>query len=464
MTAERTSTGRRRAAETSRRRLSLLGVLTLVVPLLTVAALALVTPADTPALTQPPMQAPLVSSTSVCPRRGPVREADTLTVASTGLATVEVSLRAGDQERTLALRDGVARVEERGPVSVGGQGDLAAGLVATRSGQGAAAVCAKPAPEQWFTGVAAAAEHASVLSLTNPDNGPAVADVAVLDRNGLVDVPALRGVRVSGGRTTTFDLAEVAPSRSPLALHVVVTRGRLGAHVVDTLDPIGRGTPVRDWLAPQSEPTKTSYVVGLGASGGDRTLTLANPGDVQARVEVRLVTGRSEFAPSGLAEVEVAPASVVEVDLTRVFGGRSARGTRALRLDATEPVTAGLRTSTRVDLVLASTGPVLTDEAGMALPPGPKRLVVAGASAPGVLVWRAWDDSGAALGSMQRVEIDPGTAERIDVPTRAALLTVDVKRTSAVASVEVAGRGLVVLPLEELVTTSAVPAVRPALR
>ena len=82
---------------------------------------------------------------------------------------------------------------------VNGSGDLAAGLVVTRSGAGSAVGCDRPVPEQWFTGVGASAEHSSTLTLVNPDKGPAVADVTVWDGSALVDVPALRGVRVPGG-------------------------------------------------------------------------------------------------------------------------------------------------------------------------------------------------------------------------------------------------------------------------
>ena len=44
------------------------------------------------------------------------------------------------------------------------------------------------------------------------------------------------------------------------------------------------------------------------------------------------------------------------------------------------------------------------------------------------------------------------------------MISKTTRRTSAVVSVEVGPPGLAVLPLEELVTTSEVPAVRPALR
>lgn len=454
--------GRRRIAVGVARRPSPLTLLAVAIPLLTVAALGLVRPAEAPRTTAAPTSAALDRSTAVCPPRLP--GADDVRLGSTGLGSGELALRVGRADDTEALEAGVAARSERQYVVVNGTGDLAAGLVATRSGAGSAIACEQPAPERWFTGVGASAEHASTLTLVNPDKGPAVADVSVWDGSGLVEVPALLGVRVPGGRSTSFDLSEVAPDRDALALQVTVSRGRLASSVVDVLDPVGRDQPVREWLPAQAAPATTSYLVGVGTTPGDRTLTLANPGDSEVRVALKLVSEESEFAPSGVEEISLAPASVREVDLGRVLRGRTAEGVQALRVDATGPVTASLRTRTPTDLAFAAAGPTVDSETAVALPAGSKRLVVSGASAPGVLVLQAWDADGETVVKERRVELDPATAGRIRLPDEAVLALVRLERTGAVVSLEVSDRGLSVLPLAQLVTTSAVPAVRPAQR
>lgn len=453
---------RRRRAEVSTRRPSPLTLLAVVIPLLTVAALALVRPAEVPATTRAPASAPLDRSTAVCPARLP--GADDVRLGSTSLGSGELALRVGREDDTEDLVDGVGSRTERGSVVVAGSGDLAPGLVATRSGAGSAVGCDHPAPERWFTGVGASAQHASTLTLVNPDKGPAVADVTVWDGSGLVDVPALRGIRVPGARSVSFDLSEVAPSRDALAVRVQVSRGRLGSGVVDVVDPLGRDRPVREWLPAQDAPATTSYVAGVGTGAADRTLTLANPGDDEVRVELRLVSGESEFAPSGFEEVTLAPASVTEVDLGGVLRGRTAVGVQALRLDATGPVTAALRVRTPRDLALSVAGPVVGTETGVALPAGSKRLLVVGATAPGVVVLRAWDEDGTAVVRERRVEVDPATAARLRLPDEAVLAQVELERTSAVVSLESDDGGLSFLPLAQLVTTSEVPDVRPAQR
>lgn len=460
--APRQGGGRRRVAEAAGRRPSPLTLLAIAIPLLTVAALALVRPAEPRTTTHPPTDAPLDRTTAVCPARLP--GADDLRVGSTSLASGELTLRVGREDDTLELDSGVAARSERPPVVVDGTGDLAPGLVATRSGSGSAVRCDEPAPERWFTGVGASAEHASTLTLVNPDKGPAVADVTVWDGSGLVDVPALRGVRVPGGGSAEFDLAEVAPNRDALALRVAVSRGRLAASVADLVDPLGRARPVREWLPAQPAPATTSYVIGVGAAPADRTLTVANPGDSEVRVALKLVSGESEFAPSGVEEVTLAPASVSEVDLGGVLRGRRAEGVQALRLEATGPVTAALRSRTADDLAFAVAGPTVASEAGVALPAGTKRILLAGATAPGVVVVQAWDEDGRTVVRERRVELDPATAARVNLPDDAVLALVRIERTGAVVSVEASDRGLSMLPLDQLRTTSQVADVRPAQR
>ncbi|WP_374457861.1 DUF5719 family protein [Nocardioides sp.] len=453
---------RRRVAEVTRRRPSPLTLLAVAIPLLTVAALGLVRPAEPRTTSHPPTTAPLDRTTAVCPARLP--GADDLRLGTTDLVSGELALRVGREDDTQDLDSGVALRTERAPVVVNGTGDLAPGLVATRSGSGSAVRCDEPAPERWFTGVGASAEHSSTLTLTNSDKGPAVADVTVWDGSGVVDVPALRGVRVPGGRSATFDLSEVTPNRDALAVRVAVSRGRLASSMVDLVDPLGRAKPVREWLPAQAAPATTSYVVGVGTAAADRTLTLANPGDSEVRVGLKLVSGESEFAPSGVEEVTLAPASVSEVDLSGILRGKRAAGVQALRLEATGPVTASLRSRTPSDLAFAVAGSVVDSDSGVALPAGTKRILLAGASAPGVVTVQAWDEDGETVVRERRVEVDPATAARVNLPDDAVLALVRLERTGAVVSVEASDRGVSVLPLEQLETTSEVPDVRPAQR
>jgi hypothetical protein len=81
-----------------------------------------------------------------------------------------------------------------------------------------------------------------------------------------------------------------------------------------------------------------------------------------------------------------------------------------------------------------------------------------------VLTLQAWDEDGRAVVRERRVELTPATAARVRLPDEAVLAVVRVERTGAVVSLEVSDRGLSVLPLAQLESTSQVPDVRPAQR
>ena len=169
------------------------------------------------------------------------------------------------------------------------------------------------------------AEHSSVLQLVNPDGGPAVADITVLGPQGEVEVPRLRGLTVRGQRLVRLDLALLVPQRDELSVRVQVSRGRLGTSLVDRSEDLSGGAITQEWLAGETAPASTGYLLGVGAGRGARTLVVANGGQDEARVGIRLVTARSEFAPSGLEELVVAPGSTAVLDLSAVLSGRTGR-------------------------------------------------------------------------------------------------------------------------------------------
>lgn len=442
-----------------RGRIGPLEILAVLVPLLTVAALATVQPIDEPSTTHPPTDVPLTRATLVCPTALP--GTGTVALANADGATGDVSTRL-PVEDTVAL-DGTTRTGLKRALVAGAEGELAAGFLGVRYGDAAAVACGAPQPEQWFTGVGAAPEHSSTLEVVNPDGGPAVADVTVLGPDGPLEVPALRGVTVPGGRTLRFELADVVPTRDELALHVLVSRGRLGVNVVDQVDKLGRGARSRDWLPSQSEAGTSAYLLGLGGKPGDRTLVLANPGDSEARVKLRVITKESEFAPADADEIRVAPGSTETVDLTELLQSRAAQGALGVRLDSTLPVTAALRTVAGGDLSHAVAGVRVEARAALAMPRGPSRLVLSGADGVGVATYVVTDEDGEEI-ARERVELTPGVASRLKLPREGAVVDLMVERSGVVAALEVGPPGLAVLPLPELVLDGRVPDVRPALR
>ena len=219
-------------------------------------------------------------------------------------------------------------------VVVDGRGPLAPGLVAARIDEtGAAATsCAAPQPDYWFTGVGSASIHSSELELVNPDAGGAIADIEIYGDSGLLPVDAVRGVTVPGGTATTIDLAETAPDRSELTVHVTVTRGRLGASMVNRIADDGS---YADWLPPQAEPASSTVLLGLAAGRGERQLVVANPSDDQARVQVKVIGSDSTFAALGLDELSIPPQSVSVTDVSDVVGDAVAKEESGLLVTST---------------------------------------------------------------------------------------------------------------------------------
>ena len=160
-----------RVARGLRARLNLTAVLAVLLPALTIGALALVRPASVDVSTYPPRETGLNLSILTCPSS--LDDTGDVSVASaTGLAgQVEVTQSGAASTTEVdvpADRPATADAGSRG-LTVRGVDDMAPGLLASRQGPGPAAVsCRAPVSEQWFTGLGAAARHSSVLELSTP--------------------------------------------------------------------------------------------------------------------------------------------------------------------------------------------------------------------------------------------------------------------------------------------------------
>ena len=460
--------GRRSATPTTpRRRVTPAIVLAVLVPLLTLGALALVRTEQPRVAARPPELTELTRVSLGCPSAAG-SDSRELAVGSAlatedGEVAVDV-LGSGGAPQPLDLRPGrvsSAQVPEAAVVT--GEDDAAPGLLAARLGDGAATACGPPLPEAWFPGVGARPAHASVIELVNPDPGPAIADLTILAPSGPLDVPAVRGIRVPGRSSIPLDLARIIPRRTELAVQVVVSRGRLVSSVLDTVDALGTGPSSSDWLTPQGRPVATGVLLGLPSGPGSRRLTIANGGDDETRVQVRVISPESTFQPEGLGEISIPPGSVQSVSLDAVLGPEIAAGATGLLIEATHPVSAGLRSDVRDDLTHAVVTPAVTRQGAALLPAGAKRLLLAGAERPGVATVVARSADGRELREA-RVEIGPDRSVSTRLPEGAASVSVEVSRTEAVVSVLVTSpRGAVVVPLAETVRSGLVPQVDPAL-
>jgi hypothetical protein len=443
-------------------------LLAVALPVACVLALLLAHPDRGQQAAEPPVETPLGSTSVVCPGALPGPD-DSLGVTSLGVdgstdADGEVQVGLGDSVGPLEVRTG--RVSSAspgtGPAVVTAADDLAPGLVAGRSRSAplAAVDCAPPVADQWFTAAGASPTHGSVIELVNPNAGVAVADVTVRGPSGVLDVPALRGVSVPGRTSTRLDLGQVLPRRGELALEVHTSRGRLAVHVVDAYDELGSGVRSEDWLPAQAEPGEQNVLLGLGRGAGERTLVLANPGADEVRATVEVITPTSVFAPSGVEPVRVAPDATEAVSLDAVLAQAAGDGAIGLLVESTGPVTATLRQVLDDDLSLLAPAAELESTTAAVVPPGAKRLLLAGPDGVGVATVTAYAANGRQL-DQQRVELALDTGADVAVPEKAALVTVTPERATVRAAVLLSGTGTAVVPLRGLVLTGLVPDVRP---
>jgi hypothetical protein len=433
--------------------------LVVALPLLVALALFLTNPGFGTAYFHPPTTPPLTQATVVCPAS--FGAGDAVGVASAGSGSVT----AGEQSVSLP-RNGVGAVRAGKDAIVISASDAAApGLIATRSSSSpvAAASCAKPHSDQWFTGVGAGPTHDSFVELVNPNPGPAIADLTVLGDSGPVDAPQLRGIAVAGHASKEIDLGDVMPTQGALALHAVVERGQVAVSVRDrAAHLIGTGQN-DDWLPAQLRPAKRALLLGAVPGSGSRQLTVANPSGNEVTATIRLVTRSSTFAPDNAPSVDLGPQSVSQVDVGKLLDSATASGAVGLQVIATGPVTVSLRSVVDGDLSLSAPSQRTGAATSVVVPTGGKQLVVGAANRVGALTVVARDASGAQLSS-KRVAISPRQALTVSLPNSAVRVDVTPERTGFRGVVVVGGAGgHSVVPVSRLRATSRVPYVKPGL-
>lgn len=228
----------------------------------------------------------------------------------------------------------------------------------------AAAACPEPRPGWWFVGAGATDGHDTVLTVANPRPGSAIFDVDVFGPHGLVDAPGLHGLTLASGRTRTLDLARVAPATGDLAVRVRTSRGLVSVGAAESWSPALIGKQVREWVAPQPAPSREVNLTGL-SGGGSSSLVVANPGEREAVVHLRLVGKNGTYQPTSHASVTISPGEVSDVDVSDVVRP----GTAAILLEANVPVVATLRSVHGNDeAYAAATGP-LRGTAVVGVPP-----------------------------------------------------------------------------------------------
>lgn len=331
---------------------------------------------------------------------------------------------AAERARGGLLRQSMAAGSDGTAPLVSASGRLAPGTVAalasTATGRQltglSAGWCTAPAQSWWFSGVDTSVGSTSRLILTNVSAAPAVVDLALYGRRGVVDAPGTQGIAMAGRSQRSIDLASFAPGVDALTLHVDADRGTVSA-AVRTVATSGR-TPVgSDWVAPAAPPA-TSVVVGPAApSKAGQRLVLANPGVREALAAISVYDPTGAFTPTRLTKIRVHPGTVVATDVTGIFAGRPA----AVSVTSNVPVSAALTTTERrrvPDFATEGTTSLLTAPGAVPLIPsaGAELLLTTSSRAGARVSVDIVDPDGQRVGSV-RIRV-PGRTTTAWTPRR----------------------------------------------
>ena len=232
------------------------------------------------------------------------------------------------------------------PLGIRLTGPLAAGTTATATATAstgvnrgmASTVCSTPSAEFWFAGASSASGRRDALVLTNLDAANASVDVTFFSPSGELEDAGGRGLVVRGRSQTEVFLSNVAKGQRELGLRVVSTGGRVSAALRDNVSA-GTTPAGVDWLQPAADPAKELIVPGIAPGPGSRTLTVANPGDLQTTVNVTVLGARGRYRPAGRDRIQVPAGGIKSVRLESIVKNEPA----AVQLSADQPVFAAMR-------------------------------------------------------------------------------------------------------------------------
>ncbi|NUP44988.1 MAG: hypothetical protein HOY76_50185 [Streptomyces sp.] len=199
--------------------------------------------------------------------------------------------------------------------------------------------CITPDSEFWFAGASTADGRQDYLHLVDPDDAPAVVDVELYGKDGLLKASSGDGITVPGKGSEPVLLSTlVADKVQDLTVHVVVRSGRVGAAIQAT--DASKGA---DWLPPAADPGTTLVMPGIPADAADVRLVAFVTGTDDADLNLKLATSTGLISPADHETLHVKAGMTATADLGDVTKGDP--GSLVItpsKVHAPVPVVAGL--------------------------------------------------------------------------------------------------------------------------
>lgn len=177
--------------------------------------------------------------------------------------------------------------------------------------------CITPDSEFWFPGASTATGRQDFLHLVNPDDAPAVVDIELYGKDGLLKASTGEGITVPGKSAKPVLLSTlVADKVADLTVHVVVRSGRVGAAIQATDAEVGT-----DWLPPAAEPAASLVMPGIPADATSVHLVAYASGSDDADLTLKLATPTGLITPAGHETLHVKAGMTATADLGDVTKG-----------------------------------------------------------------------------------------------------------------------------------------------
>jgi hypothetical protein len=264
----------------------------------------------------------------------------------TDRADVSLTRMASKVKPTRLDVDGIQRVpseESAGAGVVAAIGTGAANVVAMQSRlnpvgarRGALSVnCVAPATEWWLAGAEGGIGFEDELFLANPGGTVANLTVTAWSEEGPLDPPKLRSFALEAGQTSRLAVGDYFPDAQHVVMHIVATSGRVSAALLDSrIDGITAAGI--DWIPPTLPPDRTLVVPGFIGGNGVRRLVVANPGEVDATVDLRVARYDGNFTPAEHPSIVVRAGHALSLDVSEAFANLAG----AIVLNSDQPVVA----------------------------------------------------------------------------------------------------------------------------
>lgn len=227
----------------------------------------------------------------------------------------------------------VATVPLRGGVVVRATGAMAQGLEVEQTAAGGlpTASCGSPGTDFWFVGPGQRTASRIELFLMNPSGQVADADVDVLtDAGPLQESTTDTGITVPAHAMVVQLLAAMVSGSRSLVLHVRTSSGQIAAAVQEST-----GAGPGSWLPASQTPATHLVIPGLPGTAGTRQIYVAVPGVQDAKLNLKAVTARGSYEPTGAGGIDIPGGSATDIALPSL-GGVPA----GLTLTSNVPVTA----------------------------------------------------------------------------------------------------------------------------